>query len=61
MPVALVGMYELLPMNTFHIKSRPLEMRVGTPIPTSQYTLRTMDQLAARVQAAIEELKSRTA
>ena len=58
-PIALVGMYELLPMNTFHIKSRPLEMRVGTPIPTTEYTVRTMDQLAARVQAAVEELKSR--
>lgn len=57
-PVALVGMHELLPMNTFHIKSRPLEMRVGTPIPTKEYTLRTMDKLAARVQAAVKELKN---
>jgi len=60
-PVALVGMYELLPMNTYHIKSRPLEMRVGSPIPTTEYTLRTMDQLAARVQAAVDELKKRPA
>src|SRR5277367_5495159 len=30
-PVALVGTYELLPMNTYHIKCRPLEMRVGEP------------------------------
>ena len=59
-PIALVGMYELLPMNTFHIKSRPLEMRVGTPIPTTDYTLRTMDQLAARVQAAVDELRKQT-
>ena len=59
-PIALVGMYELLPMNTFHIKSRPLEMRVGTPIPTTEYTLRTMDQLAARVQAAVDELRKQT-
>ena len=58
-PVALVGMYELLPMNTFHIKSRPLEMRVGTPIPTTSYTLRTMDQLAARVQAEVEKMRAR--
>ena len=33
-PVALVGTYELLPMNTYHIKCRPLEMRVGKPIST---------------------------
>jgi 1-acyl-sn-glycerol-3-phosphate acyltransferase len=56
-PVALVGMYDLLPMNTFHIKSRPLELRVGEPIPTSGYTLRTMDQLAKRVQAEVEQLR----
>ncbi len=60
-PVALVGMYELLPMNTYHIKSRPIEMRVGTPIPTTEYTLRTMDQLASRVQAAVEDLKKQPA
>lgn len=56
-PVALVGMYELLPMNTYEIKSRPLEMRVGEPIPTTEYTLRTMDQLAARVQAQVELMR----
>jgi 1-acyl-sn-glycerol-3-phosphate acyltransferase len=56
-PVALVGMYELLPMNTYFIKSRPIEMRVGQPIPTSEYTLRTMDQLAARVQAQVEQMR----
>ncbi len=55
-PVTLAGMYELLPMNTYHIKSRPLEMRVGDPIPTSGYTLRTMDQLAARVHAVMEKI-----
>jgi 1-acyl-sn-glycerol-3-phosphate acyltransferase len=57
-PVTLSGMYELLPMNTYHIKSRPLEMRVGEPIPTSGYTLRTMDQLAARVHAMMEKMAS---
>ncbi len=34
-PVALVGTYELLPMDTYHIKPRPLEMRVGKPISTA--------------------------
>src|SRR5882672_6211659 len=33
-PIALVGTFDLLPMNTYHIKSRPLEMRVGKPIST---------------------------
>ena len=42
-PVALVGTFELLPMNTYHIKCRPLEMRVGQPISTAGYALRNMD------------------
>ena len=55
-PVALVGTYELLPMNTYHIKSRPLEMRVGDPIPTAGLTLRDLDALSAKVQKALEDL-----
>ena len=55
-PVALVGTYELLPMNTYHIRCRPLEMRVGTPISTAGYNLRHMEELSARVQKAMEDL-----
>ncbi|MFY9909628.1 MAG: lysophospholipid acyltransferase family protein [Candidatus Sulfotelmatobacter sp.] len=55
-PVALVGTYELLPMDTYHIKSRPLEMRVGEPISTAGLTMRDLEALSARVQKAVEEL-----
>lgn len=55
-PVALAGTYELLPMNTYHIRCRPLEMRVGTPIATAGLTRRDLDQLSARVQKAVEDL-----
>jgi 1-acyl-sn-glycerol-3-phosphate acyltransferase len=55
-PVALVGTYELLPMNTYHIKSRPLEMRVGEPIPTAGLTMKELPALSQRVQKALEEL-----
>jgi 1-acyl-sn-glycerol-3-phosphate acyltransferase len=55
-PVALVGTYELLPMNTYHIKCRRLEMRVGEPIPTAGHTLREMEALSANVKKAVEEL-----
>jgi 1-acyl-sn-glycerol-3-phosphate acyltransferase len=58
-PVALVGTYELLPMNTYHIKCRPLEMHVGQPISTAEYTLRNMEELSDRVHAAVENLYSR--
>jgi 1-acyl-sn-glycerol-3-phosphate acyltransferase len=55
-PVALVGTYELLPMNTYHIKCRPLEMRVGEPISTAGLTMRDMEAASTRVQKAIEDL-----
>lgn len=55
-PVALVGTYQLLPMDTYHIKCRPMEVRFGKPIPTSGLTLRDMDSLSARVQKELEDL-----
>jgi 1-acyl-sn-glycerol-3-phosphate acyltransferase len=55
-PVALVGTFELLPMDTYHIKCRPLEMRVGEPIPTAGLTGRDLEGLSAKVQAALEAL-----
>jgi 1-acyl-sn-glycerol-3-phosphate acyltransferase len=55
-PVALVGTYELLPMDTYHIKRQRLEMRVGKPISTAGLRLHDMDTLSARVQKAMEEL-----
>jgi 1-acyl-sn-glycerol-3-phosphate acyltransferase len=55
-PVALVGTFDLLPMNTYHIKCQPLEMRVGQPISTAGLKGHDMEALAAKVQKAMEEL-----
>lgn len=55
-PVALVDTFDLLPMNTYHIKCQPLEMRVGEPIPTTGLSLREMESLSSRVQKALEDL-----
>ncbi|HEX8816200.1 MAG TPA: lysophospholipid acyltransferase family protein [Terriglobales bacterium] len=55
-PVALIGTFDLLPMNTYHIKSQPLEMRVGEPIPTAGLTTRDMESLSNKVMAAMEAL-----
>jgi len=55
-PVALIGTYELLPMDTYHIKCRPLEMRVGEPISTAGLTIRDMEVVSAKVKKAIEDL-----
>ena len=55
-PMAIVGTYEMLKMNTFHIQPRPLELLLGDPIPTLGLTLRDMEALSARVKNAIEDL-----
>jgi 1-acyl-sn-glycerol-3-phosphate acyltransferase len=55
-PMALVGTFELLPMNTYHIQPRALELLIGEPIPTKGYTSRQVDQLSAVVHKAIGEL-----
>jgi 1-acyl-sn-glycerol-3-phosphate acyltransferase len=55
-PVALVGTFELLPMNTYHVKCRPLQMNVGEPISTSGLTLSDMPELSAKVEREMKRL-----
>ena len=38
-PIALIGIYDLLPMHTHHFYPGPLTLRVGEPIYTTGYTL----------------------
>jgi 1-acyl-sn-glycerol-3-phosphate acyltransferase len=55
-PIALVGTFDLLPMNTYHIKSRSLEMRVGEPISTTGYETHEVEALSQKVKEAVERL-----
>jgi 1-acyl-sn-glycerol-3-phosphate acyltransferase len=55
-PVALVGTFELLPMNTYHIKCRPLEMRVGEPISTAGLTMRDLEAVSGKVMQELQRL-----
>jgi len=57
-PIALVDTFDLLPMNTYHIKCQPLEMRVGEPVSTAGLTLRDTEAVAAKVKASIETLRA---
>jgi len=57
-PIALVGTFDLLPMNTYHIKCQPLEMRVGEAISTAGLTAHDTDKVSAQVKAAIQTLYS---
>src|SRR3984893_13667061 len=52
-PVALVGTYDLLSMNTYHIKCRPLQMRVGESIPTAGLGVEDLEALSAEVHRRI--------
>ncbi|MGA9981780.1 MAG: lysophospholipid acyltransferase family protein [Candidatus Sulfotelmatobacter sp.] len=55
-PVTLIGTYDLLPMNTYHIKCRPLEMRVGEPISTTGMTMRDLEAVSAKVMQELQKL-----
>ena len=57
-PIALVDTFDLLPMNTYHIRCQPLEMRVGEPISTVGLTLQDTERVSALVKSAIEALQA---
>jgi len=57
-PMAMSGTYEMLKMNTWHIKPRPVRLQVGNPIPTSGMSNRQVEALTARAREAIAGLLS---
>jgi 1-acyl-sn-glycerol-3-phosphate acyltransferase len=52
-PVALSGVYDLLPIHTHHFYPSELTLSVGEPIDTSGMTVRQTDELTAKLRAAI--------
>lgn len=55
-PVALSGVYDLLPIHTRHLYPGELTVSVGAPIETKGMTPRQTEELNARLRAAIEGL-----
>jgi 1-acyl-sn-glycerol-3-phosphate acyltransferase len=55
-PLALNGVYELLPIHTRHFFPGDLTLSVGEPIETMGMSLRQTDELTARLKIAISEL-----
>ena len=55
-PCALVGTFEVLPINTFHVHPGAVKVIFGEPIPTTGLTLHDMERLAERVKSAMERL-----
>jgi len=59
-PLALGGVYELLPMHTHHFYPGELTLSIGEPIETAGLTLRDADELTARLRDTIQELSSQS-
>lgn len=58
-PVALSGVYDLLPIHTRHFYPGELVLKAGAPIDTTNMTLRQADELTARLRSAIAEMLGR--
>jgi len=56
-PMALSGVYELLPIHTRHFFPGEVTLSVGEPIETAGMTLRQSEELTVRLRAAIEGLR----
>lgn len=57
-PIALIGVYDLLPIHTRHLYPCDITMIVGEPIDTKGMTIRRADELTARLRGAIEALRA---
>jgi 1-acyl-sn-glycerol-3-phosphate acyltransferase len=55
-PVAIVGMRELLPMGSNHLRSGNVTVRVGDPIPTKEMTIGDREELTVRLYGAVAEM-----
>ncbi len=55
-PIALTGVYDLLPIHTRHLYPGELTLSVGEPIETKGMTVRQTDELNDRLRAAIQRL-----
>ena len=55
-PVAIVGLRELLPMGSLHLRSGEAVVRVGEPIPTAGMKSGDREELTRRLHGEIQKL-----
>jgi 1-acyl-sn-glycerol-3-phosphate acyltransferase len=60
-PIALSGVYDLLPIHTRHFYPSKLKLRVGEPIETTGMSVRQTGELTKRLRNAIQEMLGQTA
>lgn len=56
MPIALKGVYGLLPIHTHHFYPGELTVRVGEPIETKGMSVRQNGELTKRLREAMEAM-----
>jgi 1-acyl-sn-glycerol-3-phosphate acyltransferase len=56
-PIALSGVYDLLPIHTRHFYPGKLTLAAGEPIETIGMTVRQTDELTLKIRNAIETLR----
>jgi 1-acyl-sn-glycerol-3-phosphate acyltransferase len=57
LPMALSGVYDLLPIHTHHLYPGELTVSIGPPIETAGMSMHQVDELTARLRAAIDALR----
>jgi 1-acyl-sn-glycerol-3-phosphate acyltransferase len=60
-PIALKGVYDLLPIHSRHFYPAPLTVQVGEPISTKGMSVRQNGELTERLRDAIEAMVNRSA
>jgi 1-acyl-sn-glycerol-3-phosphate acyltransferase len=55
-PIVLVGTYEVLKMNSYHIKPGPVQMVVGSPISTVGMSTRDIAKITERARIVMGDL-----
>lgn len=55
-PVALIGVRDILPMHSHHLRPGRVTLRVGDPIPTAGCKPQDRTELTARLHAAVRQL-----
>jgi 1-acyl-sn-glycerol-3-phosphate acyltransferase len=60
-PIALSGVYDLLPIHTRHLYPSQLTLTVGEPIETTGMTPRQTEELTAKLREAIQQLRGKPA
>jgi len=57
-PIALSGVYDLLPIHTRHFYPGEITLRVGEPIETTGMNLRQVEALNNRLRETIEQMRA---